>query len=334
MIEPELKNVQIEITNRCNLECLHCYANSCKNSRSELTTNEIKNIIKEASDLGCNDISLSGGEPLLHKNVVDVMRIVKDYGLKLTVNTNGTLLNEKIIKIMGHLEVDLVTVSIHGYHAKTHDFITQSHGSWSKAVESIEELIKNNIPVGIATAITKVNMNEVPLIARSLRELDIRAFFTFRFLPIGRGKMNKDILDLSPIEHKSIMAKLFNFHDIKKYTYIEVPYIMGSKSNKIKIISCQAGINTCTISSNGDVLACAGLRDERIVAGNIKREDFGHIWYNSKSLNLLRSMQPPSSCSHCKWVAVCRGGCRAAALAYTGNVLSADPTCWFHQNCR
>ena len=328
-----LIGVQLEITNKCNLRCVHCYTKSGEKRPKELTFKELKRLIDELANLGVAEISLSGGEPLLRKDFVKIAKYIKKYDIDLTLNTNGTLLNKNKVQTLTDLKFDFVSVSIHGNNPKIHNQITQSLNSYEKAINGIKILKSEGVRVGITAAITNLNINEISLIFEKSLELGVDSFYTFRFLPIGRGKMYSKELEITPKQHKMLLETLREKE--KKCNVrlaVQAPFFFEGDIQESNIITCMAGKNICSVTCTGDVLGCAGLRDQELVAGNIRKRRFTDIWHNSSILNILRrrnfAQEIEGFCRKCEYNYICKGGCRATTYTYTGNIFGSDPTCW------
>ena len=132
--------VQFSVTDRCDSNCVYCWANFAKRGYSELTLDEVKQVVDELSDLGTWRINLVGGEPLLRDDIRDIISYIKSGGIDCTMTTNGHFIPEKIDEIKG---IDLMCVSLDG-DEKTHD-LNRGKGSYQKAIAGIEAAGENNI---------------------------------------------------------------------------------------------------------------------------------------------------------------------------------------------
>lgn len=157
------KNVRVELTYRCNLKCLHCYCNyPQKNSfQKELTTKEWKKIIDKLYDKGYINITFTGGEPLLRDDFLTLYKYAKRKGFLITVFTNATLLNSKILSCFSKYLPFAVEVTINGATKETYESISCVKGSFEKAQQAIEKLKKENIPVILKANCLKQNKDEI-----------------------------------------------------------------------------------------------------------------------------------------------------------------------------
>lgn len=146
MVDPKL---HLHITNACNLRCPHCYMYSGKSNNDELTTSEIKTLIAEFSARGGRQMSFTGGEPLLRKDLFELISYASDKSVSSTIFTNGCLWTESDIKKLSHLKIDGVQISIDGYDDKSNS-VFRGLGSFAKSLNTVSLLIKNGIKVSIA----------------------------------------------------------------------------------------------------------------------------------------------------------------------------------------
>lgn len=328
-------SVAWELTLACNMNCIHCGSSAGKADKNELTTKESLNLCDQLSELKCEIISLTGGEPLLRSDCFEIGKRIKDLGIDLNIISNGLVLDEKNIDKLRELEIYGLGMSIDGAKAKTHDSIRGIRGSFDKCISSLELLKKANIPTTVITTVHKGNLKELPMIREKILnkanawQLQIAA-------PIGRFP---EKLILSKEEYYSLA--LFIVATRKKYSVKEFA-VMGAHSigynsqilRSTMIIpvwkGCQAGITTMAIQSNGNVKGCLSLPDN-YVEGNIRKRSLKDIWNDSNFASYSRNFKKENmkgSCRDCKYGKSCKGGCRTMSTALTGE-LNCDPYCLY-----
>jgi radical SAM protein with 4Fe4S-binding SPASM domain len=330
-----------DITNACNLKCIHCYANSGKPEENELTTGEVKQIIDQAKQLGTILISFSGGEPLLRRDIFKVIEYTKKMGIVAFLNTNGTLLNQEIAKKLKKLKIDGIEISLDGVKAKTHDKIRGVKGSFEKTIEGLKLCINTKLPVGVLTTANKINLHEIPRLIDFVYSMGAIGIGILRFKPIGRGRRVKR-LELTPEERKKLLLKVFkkrveiekknsNFA-IKAETPVSIliamkfPYLM-KKYSYVNFMErgCPGGRVSCNIRPNGDVSSCAQMP---LVVGNLRKKSLEELWKNSDMFTKLRNRKNlKGKCHSCRYINIC-GGCRTSAYIHKGDYLEEDPGCW------
>ena len=343
-----------DFTHKCNLKCKHCYSDSGVTGEKELTTKEAINVVDQLADCGVTALAFSGGEPLSRSDFFEVATHAVDRGLYVSVATNGTLLTKENVKRLKEAKINYVEVSIDGATAETHDAFRGVTGAFEKAVQGLENCVEANLCACIASTATKSNIDEIPGIVDLAERIGAERFTYFNFIPTGRGKMHYD-QDLSPEEREKLMLYLLNRMSTGCKTTIltTAPQLarvalqcQGAQGTGEVMLSmahmqtarvskkavplgdfiggCGAGRLYCSISPQGDVHPCVFFP---VNVGNLKTENFGDIWLNSKLFDALRDRSNlKGACGSCKYKYIC-GGCRARADAYHHDFLASDVGC-------
>lgn len=202
----KIKNVDFEITSSCNLKCLHCY-NPHHNKIKELNFKKIKSIIKQVKQVGFKEIHINGGEPLMRKDVIKILKYANDIDLKVLLETNATLLLNFIcdIKNMSNLSI---RASIDGPE-ETHNIIrrnSKSFNSFKQAVENLIEARKAGIPIQITCNINKINYNKIYEMVKQLDKFGLNDIRLRLSMPVNYAYFHWNILKLSNEE----IQELFN----------------------------------------------------------------------------------------------------------------------------
>jgi len=295
-------------------------------------------IIEEADIIGVKKIFISGGEPLLFKNIYDLINSIKQHGIKTTLCTNATLLKPQVItklKIAGldGLSIGLESLDSNSYHRyRGRDNITE-------ILQNIREAQEQSLKVSLDVTVTRLNRNELSNIINYCIQNKIDAFLK-RFLPLGRGKTNQKQLQLSRIENKAILklwAELFfEYRGIVKF-YSHDPLFgvlidqMAKVNNVIlgeneKHPGCIAGKQWVGIAPDGNVMICPILA-RFVQLDNIREKSISEIFNNSMIFKNIRDRNClKGSCKRCRYREEC-GGCRAAAYSVNGEIFGTDPMC-------
>jgi heme b synthase len=342
--EPEIKPPRLiawELTNACNLACIHCRASAIKDpAPDELSTAEAKHFIDELVEYK-PIIILTGGEPLLRSDVYDIAKYASGHGLRVVLATNGTLLTPDIAKRLKNVGIRRVSISIDGSTKETHDIFRGEKGAFESALRGIDILKNAGLSFQINTTITKRNLTEIPNIYELALILGASALHIFLLVPTGRGE-EIESEEIPPEEYERVLNW---FYDMSKDKRIQLkatcaPHYFRimrqrAKAEGIKITmethgfeamtkGCLGGSGFCFVSSKGDVYPCGYLP---VLAGNIRQKPFKMIWKKSKVFNDLRDPgMLKGKCGECEYRAVC-GGCRARAYADTGDYLDEEPYC-------
>lgn len=344
-----------QFTNKCNLNCKHCYASAMSESMpDELTTEEAKELIEELAKCGVVAIAFSGGEPLIRKDFFEIAKYAKENDFYVSVATNGALITPSIAKKLKDC-VDYVEISLDGMK-ETHEKFRGIQGIFDKTLGGIKNCVEQGLDVCIAPTITKYNLKEIPNLLELAKGLKVGRFIAFNFIPTGRGK---DIIeqDITPEEREEILKFLYSklledgypdiFSTAPQYSRISMQATREDSSapvlpthfagkgarkalkGKTQILAdfiggCGAGRVYCCIEPNGDVWPCVFMP---IKVGSIRENSFKEIWLNSNILNKLRDRSKlKEHCGVCDFRNVC-GGCRARAYAYFNDIHAPDPGC-------
>jgi radical SAM protein with 4Fe4S-binding SPASM domain len=324
----------LELTRHCRFHCSHCRAAAGPVvSDGELTSQQWKKIIKAIANYRKCSIVLTGGEPMERVDIYELIKYGKSLGLKVMLATCGYLIDEKSILKLKQAGVAMLSLSLDGESAKTHDAIRQSDGSYDAVIEAANIARRASLPFQINSTISKINIDEVNAIARLAQDLGSRCYNPFILVPAGRGsEIAEQVLD--PVEYETLLNRLL---EMKLTMPIEIrvtcaPALVRiwhqSKAEKRvgAVNGCVGGNGFGFISYKGDVQVCGFLG---IPAGNLieKRYSFKKIWEESSFLNEIRDRSNyTGKCGACDYRDIC-GGCRARAYTICGDYLGSDPAC-------
>lgn len=156
----------LELTYRCNLSCIHCYAKGSENKTDELDTRGWKKILATLKEEGCLWITITGGEPLLRGDFLEIYSFAKENGFIISIFTNAGLFSRESIKYLTKLPPSSIEITLNGINRDTYEAITQASGSFSKAMENIKILAENKLPLVLKVNCLKQNKNEIAKIKR------------------------------------------------------------------------------------------------------------------------------------------------------------------------
>jgi radical SAM protein with 4Fe4S-binding SPASM domain len=325
-----------DITNRCNLSCLHCYSSE---QQKELTTTDVYHVLDKLSTAGVGIIDFGGGEPLLRTDIFDILTYSKQLELYTSISTNGTLLDENCVKRLKTLGIDHVCISLDGAKPETHDHIRDKKGTYEKTISGIKNCVNAGITTQISTVIMNSNINELRDMYTLVESLHVDGWYIYDFAPAGRGKeLQQEVL--TPEQRKRLFEYLQDIAPSSKMTLKPYPYLItinsacGTDTYFYKkygrltefFKGCLSARWVCHISSNGDVHPCHLLPH---TLGNLTQETFEDIWFNKNNpvLKELRDRRLlKGTCGKCTYRDVC-GGCRAQAFWKTDDYLEGD-SCW------
>jgi radical SAM protein with 4Fe4S-binding SPASM domain len=302
--------VYIELTEKCNLNCRHCYLPF--HDETGLPAKTIFDILEQIRKENCFELVFTGGEVFVRDDFFEILEYARKLNFFISIFTNGTLITSSIAKELKKFLPIGVQVSIYGSNPKTHEYITQVEGSFNKTIEGIKHLKENGIEVTIAFVCMKPNLKEINEVEKLCQELKIEE----GKLRIGysiRPKRNKDRSALYLEINKN---ELYNFD--KKF-FMPLDSQIMKITNRSYAVCCGVGNSICLITARGDVYPCPVFVLPEHKAGNIKEEKFPSIWNNSTIFKKFRDfsqVQIPK-CKNCGYVSSC-SRCPARTFEKTG----------------
>ena len=318
-----------EVTKVCNLNCLHCRASAVKKKDpSELSTKDGYRLLEDLAKLGTKMVILAGGEPLMREDIFDLAAYGSSLGLRMTLATNGSLIDDLIAEKIKNSGIVRVSVSLDGVTANIHDEFRGMPGAFSMAIRGIDILRSHNIAFQINTTVAAMNVHQMASFPGFVRNLGAKAWHVFFLVPTGRGHT----LALATIEeYRNMLEQFYLVYKTKdiecKATCAPQFYrLIKEKGEQPKTKGCLAGTGFGFVSSTGVVQPCGFLQ---IHCGNILDRPFGEIWKNSDVLRSLRDTERlKGRCKTCNYKNIC-GGCRARAYEMLGDIMEVDPICWY-----
>ncbi|MEK7070070.1 MAG: radical SAM protein [Patescibacteria group bacterium] len=314
-------DVQIELTEKCNQKCFHCYnywRYSEEIGKNELNTQDFLAVVKKLVTAGINSVTLTGGEPFLKPGLLfSILEYCDKNNIKASINSNATLIKKHDAIKIRDLGVTHVLVSLLGTE-KTHNTITNSK-TFKKACDGIIALINNKVKVSINMAVSKLNFCELFNVSKIAKDLGVSAFCATPVVPSHES--NKNYL-LSGEECKQVLRTLLKIKDELKLnidTLEPIARCLFNEEEEGEFVNffgnriCSAAVTTCAISPRGTVRPCIHADVE---FGNLLHENFFDIW---EKMGLWASPDIlPNGCKSCKAVVICEGGCRMSAKLVSG----------------
>lgn len=332
--EPTLINLQIELTSSCNERCIHCYLpNTVKDTSYSLKFDNLKKVIDDFIMLGGEQLTLTGGEPMLYPELHQLLKYCHEANIKINLLSNLTLFNQKHLNsIIKHKYINHIQVSLYSMKPSTHDYITKIKGSWEKTIAAINNLLENGFPVTIACPIMHENMYDIS----DIMEYTIKNGITFRTSTCLFPKNNGDSSfsnhsALNQNEYQQIYESLISKFGQKTYNTLfkhsnRSERLCASPLNFINSCVCSTGVTSLAINSQGDVTPCPGW--PTFVIGSIKKESLVDIWKNSSKLKLLKKLNQWKyfkDCLNCDDLDFCSICLRENTEYSSGQILDINP---------
>ncbi|MDR0304844.1 MAG: radical SAM protein [Chitinispirillales bacterium] len=284
---PILTSLHVEITSKCNERCVHCYIPH-ENKINDIEPELFYNILAQCKEMGLLNLTLSGGEPMMHRNFCEFLRKCKEYDFSVNVLSNLISLNDEIIAEMRANRLLSVQVSLYSMNSEIHDEITKVKGSFEKTKNAILKLIENDIPLQINCPIMKQNKNCYIEVLNWAKEHKINAGNDYvmiaRYDHTTQNLNNRLSLDeVGKIINNIIENDTEYQEKMKKEDVVEEE--KRDISNDVVCSICNSSI---CIADNGNVYPCAGWQD--YVVGNVKEKSLKEIWNNSEKVLYLRNL--------------------------------------------
>jgi heme b synthase len=338
----QLRLVAWEVTRACNLNCIHCRAASQPGADSgELDTEKCMDILDQISLVGNPIIILTGGEPLLRKDIFHLAQYGTQIGLCMVMATNGTLLTPGILENVKASGIKRLSISLDGAEEDQHDKFRKMPGAFRGAMGGIRLLREAGIEFQINTTVTRHNVRHVKDILALAIRLGAAAHHLFLLVPTGRAKemVNQEIDALAyekllhwfyrmrhnvPLQLKATCAP--HYYRILRQEAHAAGARVDFESYGLDAVTrgCLGGTAFCFISNHGIVQPCGYLD---LNCGDLKDSTFRSIWEGSEIFNQLRDFSAyKGKCGRCQYLRFC-GGCRARAFEATGDFLAEEPLC-------
>lgn len=309
----------IEITDTCNLKCIHCYRNIPKKSYWNIDT--FTKVLSELKALGTLHITLTGGEPFMHPNYIDFLQIVNQYNFVLTLQTNATFNIFSILSQLKCMPLKNIAISLYSTSPQTHDAITRETGSCVRTLNTIDTLLQNGIPITINCPVMQVNRNDMKLVSEFASSRKVTCNFSFKIIPSQCSPKATQWLNCFT---EDFLYNCMIDPDIKLYNET-LPNI---RKSTVGDRYCQTGFRSITIDAQGHVIFCNAFRK---CCGDVARSPIKEIWLYSKELQEWRNRVSiiNNKCKKCQAYAYCEP-CPAHYYTLSGKTDSIDSlTCAF-----
>ena len=309
-----LEGLHIDITMKCNERCLHCYIpDSTKDKVESISFKQFCKLVDEFTTLGGKGLYISGGEPLLHPSIMEMLTYIDSKGLKISLFSNLLLLNNEHVDLLSSINVQVVQTSVYSLDPTIHDRITRRPGSLSKTLKSVERLLHARIPMQISCPVMSLNRESIPELMRYCKDRSIRLRTNSLIVPQEDGllyregiskltlKQNECMLcEMMELDSKYVIDNLIQSSNRIEHFYTNPKEFLVSSI-------CNAGIDHLCIVPNGDVYPCPGWKS--YLLGNINEMSLFEIWTQSKPLQTLRHINCQRNfkeCLECKALNFCK----------------------------
>ena len=336
----DLLLLAINLTRRCNLACAHCYldANTLSHgSEDELTTDDVCGLLNEVVDCGGRTmVVLTGGEPLVRRDLEEIIACGAQLGLAMVVGSNGMMLTDRRVRSLKHSGLLGVGISVDSLDADKHDAFRGRSGAWEKTMAGIDQCRRQQLSFQIHFSVTEDNADELAAVIDFASNSGARILNVFFLVCTGRGST---FTDITAARYERLLIELIdaqkNNPDLiirprcapyfKRVAFQQDPDSLLNRISGNEGDGCIAGTHYCRITPEGGMTACPYIEDE---VGSIRRQSFVEMWNHADYFLRLRQPKMNGACGDCEYQKLC-GGCRARPVAAGGDLMDADPGCTY-----
>ena len=299
-------SAHFDITWKCNERCVHCYLEH--EGKDEMSTAEIKDVIRQLADAGTFFLSISGGEPLLRRDCFEILEYARELRFNVKLKTNAVMIGAKEAARLKRLGIEQVQISIYSDRPEIHDAITKLPGSLRRSLEGIRHLKANGVKVSITDILMKLNASSGKPVQRLAKELGVEFVVDPTITPMLNGDRSPLSLGIS----KEELAEVFRAEEFVGDVGEFCAPVSTVDDDHLDGHSCSAGHSLAYISPTGDVYPCVSFP---MPCGSVRTTPFRDIWYRSEALTELRAVtiRDLPTCSQCSHTAYCT---RCPGLAY------------------
>lgn len=300
----------LELTMRCNLRCVHCFCDGHQPGK-ELSIDEYRQLIDQLATAGCMWLLVTGGEPLMRRDFMEIYSLLRQRGILPVLFTNATLVTTDLASFIAEWRPFNLEVSVYGASSKTYEQITGVAGSFDRCMAGIENLLAAGLQPRLKTMVMGDNLDEID----ALYDLAASYGLPFRFDPLLNATLGNGLAPTAlRVPPETVVALDCRYRD-RRDTWTEFIDKFGDNPPSETYYSCGAGINAFHIDPYGRLYPCTLARDEYF---DLRRGSFGEGW--NGIIRELRSRRPdkPHRCGSCSLRSLC-GCCPGRASLETGD---------------
>jgi radical SAM protein with 4Fe4S-binding SPASM domain len=340
------------VTRACNLRCLHCYANATPApARDELTTTEGYALLDDLAAYRVPVLILSGGEPLVRPDLLDLAAHAVERGLRVVLSTNGTLLADDTVTALKDAGVSYVGVSVDGLEER-HDLLRGVPGAFRRTVGGLRRCRDAGLRVGLRFTLTRDNVSDLPGVLALARHEGIPRLCVYHLVYAGRGADLRHA-DLTATERRKVVSFLLREADrivaagedlelltVDNHADAALAYLHLLRRDPVRAAAAWnllvrnggngSGLRIAAVDARGFVHPDQFWTHHRV--GTVRDRPFSELWENPED-RLLRDLRDRSTrlagrCATCRFLPICNGNMRVRAEAAHGDVWADDPSCY------
>lgn len=317
----------LQVTRKCNFNCMHCGFDAGKQRKKEFSTSEVIGLVNQLYELNCEKIQITGGEPLLREDIFTLASYGTSLGIEMHLLSNGYLIDKGIVKKIKESRIGGAGVSIDGLK-KSHNTFRRKKDSFQKAINALRLLKKQDIYTCVLTTVNKLSINELNQLYDFLSDTKVDSWVIQTTARVGRMKKFQDYA-LEPKDMEEVANFIVRAKQKKNLNVVagdSVGYFTALE-DKLRdgncFTGCYAGILQVGILSDGGVIGCLALPHiDKFIEGNIREKSLAEIWFDSNTFAYNRKFSKDlleGDCKKCDYGEICRAGCKSNAYGATGS---------------
>ena len=343
------------ITRRCNLKCIHCYSDSdAREYPGELTWDQCRGVLDDLAQFGVPGVLLSGGEPLIHPRFFDIAAYARNKGLRLTLSTNGTLIDRDAAQRLKDTGFAYVGISLDGIGA-THDYFRGRQGAFDKTVLAFRHCKAVGQKVGLRLTLSAHNLADLDRILDFIEAEDIDRVCFYHLVYSGRGS---NVVDVTHEQTREAVDQIIDrtmrwaaAGQPREVLTVDQPadgaylYLRLREENPARaeevldLLRWNGGGAHGSGTGIGNIDTQGNVHPDQfwqsLTLGNVKQRPFSEIWRDTSNETLSalrhRTGRLEGKCAGCRFLDVCGGGFRVRAVQVHGNLWAPDPACYLSE---
>lgn len=316
---PQIFSFQFELTSRCNERCRHCYLPGTRTFH-DLETDLVFSILDQLAEMGTLKVTFSGGECLLHKDFISILRYAREKDFSISVLSNLTLLNDEIISALKDANIDLLQASVYSMNPEEHDYITQVEGSHAKTIAGLERLIAADVPVQISCPTMRSTYKSYRKVLDWAYSHGIKGYTDY-IMMARTDKSTDNLANRLTLNETEELLKDIVSYDIEYRTILDTnpePQPLNPDEH-----ICGAGVDSMCVAANGEFYPCSGFQGYPL--GNAHEYSVSDVWNNSEALKKLRAVKWSDfpKCMKCEAKPFC-SMCMVRNMNETGSIFEVS----------
>lgn len=320
--ERRLKRIFIELTNKCNERCIHCYVSASSFNHQVLDINLIKKIIDDAAKVGAYHFQITGGEPFLHPDIEEILDYSWSKGFIININTNLTILKPNVLDKIVKYGIK-INFSLDFSNSDAHDSFRGLNGAFERTITNYKKIVEKHVPTRVNVMLNNKTNSEIENLI-NLIKFDLKSDFVADYaLPVGRGKDLKQIISIEDSAEKYAYINSLRSKSNCASCDLSSPDFKNIKNRSIVFQDCGIGKDFIYINSAGRYMLCPSLYTQENKQMYCTSVSVVEAWDS-----LLSQYQIQIKCKYsqeCVNFSSCNGGCRSRAYSTMGHLDSVDP---------